>query len=266
MSLATPAGGRSRLAGAAVLPALLAPVAVILARNAGSPVLLPLLATLTIYPVLALLVLRERRRAAAVATLLWAASLSVSVIAWTARDPGGMETVVLNGAAYRDEMFAFIRSGEGRESDPARFLPQHLLHLGAFCLLAWVSAGLFGIVLGALLLGYMSYYVGALAAAGGAPAAALAFGWPPWAVLRVVAFVLLGVALSEPLLLAIRRRVQGAAGPLPGLPGGGAARGVARRSWRPWYVAAAALLAADALLKLLLAPAWATLLRPCLDP
>jgi len=31
------------------------------------------------------------------------------------RDPGAMETVVLNGAAYRDEMFAFIRSGEGRE-------------------------------------------------------------------------------------------------------------------------------------------------------
>ena len=246
-------GRNPRVIGGAALPALLAPVAVLAARGIGGPAPLPILATLAIYPVLVLLILRQRRRTAAIATLLWAASLSVSVIVSTERDPGAMETVVLNGTAYRDEMFAFIRSGQGRESDPALFLPQHLLHLGAFCLLAWASAGLLGIALGALLVGYMSFYVGSLAAAGGAPAVALAFGWPPWAVLRVVAFVLLGVALSEPLLLAIRRRAETAcSGSFP--------------PWRAWYLTAAVLLAADALLKLLLAPSWAALLRPCLAP
>ena len=265
MNPASPAGEASRLARGVFLPALLAPVAVLLGRAAGGPILLPILATLAVYPVLALLLLQQRRRAAAVATLLWAASLSVSVIASTARDPDAMEAVVLNGPIYRDEMFSFIRSGEGRESDPALFLPQHLLHLGAFCLLAWASAVLLGIALGALLVGYMSFYVGSLAAAGGEPLAAFAFGWPPWAVLRVVAFVLIGVALSEPLLLAIRRRLPGAAGPGPGGQPGGASSRAARPGWRAWYLTAAGLLAADALLKMLLAPAWAALLRPCLD-
>lgn len=266
MMPATSAADKSRAARAAALPALLAPVAVLAARGIGGPAPLPILATLAIYPVLALLIQRQRRRTAAVATLFWAASLSVSVIVSTERDPGAMETVVLNGAAYRDEMFAFIRSGQGRESDPALFLPQHLLHLGAFCLLAWVSAGFLGIALGAVLVAYMSYYVGSLAAAGGAPVVACAFGWAPWAVLRVVAFILIGVALSEPLLLAIRRRLPGVAGPSPGRRPGEAPSRVARPGWRAWYLTAAALLAADALLKLLLAPAWAALLRPCLAP
>lgn len=266
MNPATPAGEASSLARWVFLPALLAPVAVLLGRAAGGPILLPILATLAVYPVLALHLLQQRPRAAAAATLLWAASLSASVTAATALDPDAMQAVVLNGPVYRDEMFAFIRSGQGREGDPARFLPQHLLHLGAFCLLAWASAGLLGIALGALLVGYMSFYVGSLAAAGGEPLAALAFGWPPWAVLRVVAFVLIGVALSEPLLLAIRRRLPGAAGPGPGRRQDGESSRAAPPGRRAWYLTAAGLLAADAFLKTLLAPAWAALLRPCLDP
>lgn len=237
---------------AVILPAILAPVAVLLARSGSGPVLLPVLATLAVYPVLALLIARRQRRAAVFATLLWAASLSASVIALTARRPDAMEPVVLNGAAYRDEMFGFIRTGQGRESDPARFLPQHLLHLGAFCLLAFLSAGLLGIALGAVLVGFMSFYVGSLAAAGGSPALAFALGWPPWAILRVVAFVLLGVALAEPLLLAARSRVRPAA--------------VGASTRRPWYLIATALLVADAILKYLLAPGWGTLLRRCLEP
>jgi len=235
-----------------VLPTLLAPAAVWLARAGSGPILLPLLATLAIYPVLALLIARRRRMAAVVATLLWAASLSASVIALTARRPDAMQPVVLGGAAYRDEMFEFIRTGQGRESDPIRFLPQHALHLGAFCVLALVSAGLLGIALGAVLVGYMSFYVGSLAAAGGSPALAFALGWPPWAVLRVVAFVVLGVVLAEPLLGAALRRVRPA-------PETSSPR-------RPWYLTAAALLVADAVLKLTLAPGWATLLRRCLNP
>jgi len=247
---ATPSATRPASAfPAVILPAILAPAAVLLAGAGSGPVLLPILATLAVYPVLALLLARGRRRAAAIATLLWAASLSVSVIGLTARRPEAMEPVVLHGAEYREEMFGFIRSGHGRESDPARFLPQHLLHLVAFCLLAWVSAGLLGIALGAVLVAYMSFYVGSLASAGGAPALAFAIGWPPWAILRVVAFVLLGVALAEPLLLAAMRRVR--------TPG---------PAWRPWYLTAAALLVADVVLKYLLAPGWGALLRRCLQP
>lgn len=265
MTRATPpAAGPAAAFPAVAVPAILAPAAVLLAGASSGPVLLPLLATLAVYPFLALLLLRRRRLAAACATLLWAASLSASVIGTTARRPVAMEPVVLNGADYRDEMFAFIRSGEGRESVPARFLPQHALHLGLFCLLAWISAGLLGIALGAVLVGYMSFYVGSLAAAGGSPFLAFALGWPPWAILRVVAFVLLGVALAEPLLLAAHDRIRAAGTGVsirPPDPGAGPAR-----AWRPWYLTAAALLLADVVLKYLLAPRWAILLRHCLHP
>ena len=235
------------------LPALLAPCAVLLARLGRGPYLLPLLATAAVYPVMAALLLRGRRPAAAAATLLWAASLSASIITVTRRDPASMAPFVFNGPAYRDEMFEFIRSGAGRESDPPRFLPQHLLHFAAFVLLAASSGGLAGIGLGAVLIGYMSYYVGALASAGGAPGTAILLGWSPWAILRVAGFVIVGLGLSEPVLFALRRRF-----------GDGA--GVARASFRPWYITAGVLLAGDVLLKFLLASSWAGILRPCLSP
>ena len=245
--------GRLLAAGLPMLPALLAPGAVILARTGQERLLLPILATVAVYPVMAALLLRGRRPAAVAATLLWAASLSVSIIAATRRDPASMARVVLNGPAYRDEMFAFIQSGAGRESDPSRFLPQHLLHVTAFTFLAAGSGGLLGIVLGAVLVGYMSYYVGALAAAGGAPGFALLCGWAPWAILRVVGFVIAGVGLAEPMLFTVHRRLAGGAA-------------ISRPSYRSWYVAAGVLLVGDAVLKLFLAPAWAALLRPCLAP
>src|SRR3989441_13360287 len=68
-----------------------------------SRLLLPFLATAAVYPVMAALLLRGRRPAAVAATLLWAASLSASIIAATQRDPASMARVVLNGPAYRSE-------------------------------------------------------------------------------------------------------------------------------------------------------------------
>jgi hypothetical protein len=199
---------------------------------------------------MAWLVLAGRRGAAVLSVLLWAASLSASVIVLTARDPAAAAPVVARGEVYRAEMFAFVRTGAGRESTPALFLPQHAAHLAAFCVLAVASGGLLGLGLGAVLVGYMSFYVGALAAAGGDPVAAYLFGWPPWAILRVVAFVILGVLLSEPLLGAAARRAGRAAPP--------------RARVLPAAGGALALLAADVLLKTFLARPWAALLRRCL--
>jgi hypothetical protein len=239
--------------GLIVIPALLAPVAVLLARSSQGQFLLPLLATAAIYPAMAALILRGRRGAAAGAALLWALGLSISVIAFTRNDPVSMQRVVLNGPAYRDEMFAYIGSGVGKESDPSRFLPEHALHLLAFSLLSAGSGGLLGIALGAILVGYMSFYVGSLAAGSGAPGTALLLGWPPWAILRVGAFVLIGICLAEPVLFAARRRL-GSAPPPPAAPR------------HAYYFAAAALLVSDVVLKLVLARSWAAILRPCLAP
>jgi hypothetical protein len=228
-----------------ILPALLAPIALMIAMASGRPFVLPLLATAAIYPVFAALLLDGRAGAATGAALLWAAALSASIIAATARDPAALAPIVLNGPAYRDEMLAWVATGVGRESDPARFIPQHLMHLAAFVTLAVASAGLLGLLLGAVLVGYMSFYVGVLAS-GPQPLLGALCGWPPYAVIRVVAYVVLGTVLARPLLVRLARR------PLPPL-----------RTGR-FVGLAAALLAADIVLKTLVAARWAALLRPCL--
>ena len=229
----------------ALLPAVLAPLAAALGLASGRATLLPVLATAAVYPTFARLILRGRPGAAAVAAVLWAASLAASIAVITACDPGRTAGAVLNGPAYRDEMFAFIGSGHGRESEPARFVPQHLLHLAAFAVLTAASGGLLGLLLGAGLVGYMSFYVGALAA-GPEPGLAALCGWPPWAVLRVVAFILLGTVLARPLLARLARR--------PPAP----------LRVRLWLAGAFGLLLLDVALKALLAQRWAALLRPCL--
>jgi hypothetical protein len=237
-----------------VLPALLAPVAVFLAfaLAAASPaagrLALPALATLAVYPVFARSVAEGRRAAAILAALLWAASLSASLITHTARDPGTAGAGVILGPPYRDEMFAFIASGQGRESDPARFVPQHLLHAGIFAVVTLASGGLLGLFMGAVLVGYMSYYVGALAS-GPHPLTAGLLGWPPYAVVRVVAFVILGAVLARPLLVRLRGRPE---------------RLFSQPADRNLLLVALALLLVDIVLKATFAPAWAEILRPCL--
>ncbi|HKN46734.1 MAG TPA: hypothetical protein VJ144_02080 [Candidatus Polarisedimenticolia bacterium] len=231
---------------ALLLPAILAPAAVLAASFAGSSLLLPALASVAVYPVMAHLVSVGRPGRAVLATLLWAASLSASIIALAARDPGRAGALVIHGPAYRDEMFSFIRSGMGPESDPRRYIPQHLVHLLGFAALSALSGSLLGIAMGAVLIGFMSYYVGALAAAGGAPWTALLLGWPPYAIIRVVGYVVLGVALSRPIL----GRLLGRPIPFP------------RR--KRFYIAALVLLLTDLSLKWMLAPFWSAILRPCL--
>ncbi len=228
-----------------ILPALLAPLALGVAAASGRSFVLPLLATAAIYPVFAAFLVAGRPLAAAAAALLWAASLSASIIAVTMADPARLAPVILNGPAYRDEMISWVATGIGRESDPARFIPQHLLHLAAFALLALVSAGLLGLLLGAVLVGYMSFYVGVLASGPERMRGAF-LGWPPWAVIRVAAFVVLGTVLARPLLGRLARR------PLPPI------------ATRRWIGVAAALLVLDIVLKTLVATQWAAYLRPCL--
>ena len=234
-----------RVAASVAAPPLLAPVAVALALLLPHPIVLPLLATAAVYPFFARLILLGRRAAAVGAALLWAASLSASIIAVTARDPARVAPIVVRGASYRDEMFAYVATGVGTESTPRRFVPQHLLHAALFAVGTFASGGLLGLLMGEVLVGYMSFYVGALAA-GPAPWTGALLGWPPWALLRVVAFVLLGAVLSRPLLARVARR------PVPHPPD------------RPLVVAALGLLAADLVLKAGLAATWASILRPCL--
>src|SRR5262249_23417497 len=132
-------------------------------------------------------------------------------------------------------------TGEAPENHPAAFIPVHLLHLGLFLLLTWASGGYLGLVLGATLVDYMSYFVGSYAVASAHPVLGAMAAWVPWSVVRVFAFVLLGALFARPLLV---RRVWP----------------FTRLEYQLMALAASGLLV-DILMKSLLAPSYGLFLR-----
>jgi hypothetical protein len=178
----------------------LTPLVPLVAALPGGGWLLPLAAPLTVYGWF-------RRRVAAGdypgawrLGVAWAALLSLGVILMVILWPEAARGI-LHGEPYRREMFAWIETGVGRENEPAAFIPQHLLHLGAFILLTWISGGYVGLALGAALVAYMSYFVGSYAVESGHLLAGSLAAWVPWSVLRVAAFVLVGAVFARPLLV-----------------------------------------------------------------
>lgn len=163
--------------------------------------LLPLVAPLTLYPAFRERVLARDYRAAWALAMAWAFLLSAGVVLLVLLWPEAARQGIWNGEPYRQEMFAWIATGEGSEADWRRFLPVHLAHLALFVVLTWVSGGYLGLVLGAALVAYMSYFVGSFAAASGHLVLGALAAWVPWSVVRVAAFVLLGAVFARPLLV-----------------------------------------------------------------
>jgi len=180
---------------------VLTPLLPLLGLLPGGRFLLPLVAPLTLYPVFIGRVRRRDYLGAWSRGLVWALLLSGGVIALVHFLPGAAGEAIWNGEPYRKEMFGWIATGEAPENHPAIFLPIHLLHLGLFLLLTWASGGYLGLVLGAALVGYMSYFVGSYAVASAHPLLGAVAAWVPWSVIRVFAFVLLGALFTRPLLV-----------------------------------------------------------------
>ncbi len=179
---------------------LATPFVVLLAYVPGGAWLLPFVAPLTLYPTFQARVKEGNVADAWFAGMAWAILLSLGVIVLTQAAPEAAARGILNGEPYRQEMFGWIATGLAPENSPRQFLPIHLLHLSLFALLTYVSAGYLGLVLGAALAGYMSYFVGSYAVASHHPLVGSIVAWVPWSVIRVAAFVLLGALLARPLL------------------------------------------------------------------
>jgi len=203
--------------------------------------LIPVLAPLTVYPAFAARVRARDYLSAWTLGVAWAALLSAGVVLLVHFLPDAARAGILHGDAYRREMFGWVATGEAPENHPAVFIPQHLLHLALFLAATWISGGYLGLVMGAALVDYMSYFVGSYAVQSGHPALGAVAAWVPWSVLRVAAFVLLGAVFARPLLV--------------------------RRAWpftRFEYqlmVFAGSGLLADILIKAALAPAYGRFLR-----
>lgn len=210
--------------------------------------LLPVLNALPAYVFLVAALRKGCRGRATGLMICWAITLAVTniwlSIHWGAR----AEALILNAPQYRDEMLGWLQTGAGRESTPTLFIPQHLLHTTIFCVLALLTAGAASLVMGAMLMNYMSFYVGDLitrCAAGGDFSTALLFGWNPWSMVRIVSFIILGVVLAEPFLTRF-------SGHWP-----------ASRTRVRWLFFGLGGLVLDVVLKSLLAPVWPPLLGRC---
>jgi hypothetical protein len=208
----------------------------------GVPVLLPILNTIASFPFLVMALQRGDLRLAVSRMLLWALTMGVAATLLSYARPAQTDTLFLRGGSYRAEMFAWVMTGQGAESTPSQFIPQQAGHAVLFAGLAIASGGVVAMPMGAVLMNYMGHYVGALAGASRRPLLTLVLAWHPWAVIRVISFVVIGVVLSAPLLSRFGRfRVD-------------------RRASVGWLRLAALGLIADVVLKTLLAPLWQRLL------
>ena len=214
-----------------------------LAWQIGIPALVPALNVLPALPFLYLSLRQGRTRRAIVEMLVWAATLAAAATVISYLDPVRSGRLFIHAEAYRRDMFFWVLTGIGAESDPAQFVPTQSMHAALFCALSYVSASLLSMPMGALLMNYMGHYVGALAAVSRHPLLTAFAAWVPWAVIRIASFVVLGVVLAGPVssrLLRFRFRL---------------------RDHFPELALALTGLLTDIVLKAALAPHWHLLLR-----
>jgi hypothetical protein len=206
------------------------------------PLLVPILNTAASFPFMVLALTGGNLRLAIGRMLLWALTLGVSATSLSYARPAATDRFFLRSEAYRIEMFAWVMTGRGAESMPSQFIPQQAGQAALFAGVALASGGVLAMPMGAMLMNDMGHYVGTLAARSTHPALAVILAWHPWAVIRVISFVILGVVLSTPLLSRL------------------AGFEAEWRGARPFVRVAAAGLVLDVVLKWMLAPTWQRLL------
>jgi len=172
------------------------------------PILLPLLPTLAAYPAYIWLVKENRLLEASALILEWALAVTLAMIGATLLYDGALGPLVLKGEPYRAEMFRWVATGKGPEGDISLFLAPKIRELVVFSAAAAATLGFAALLMGAILLDYMNYYVGSLilAAKPGAALQVALLAWPIYAILRVPGYVFLATALTRIVYVAVKEK------------------------------------------------------------
>lgn len=163
------------------------------------PIFLALIPTILVYPPYLDLVREKRLLEASTLILEWALLMTVSMVYITTVSGEDIGSLVINGLSYKREMFLWVKTGYGPEGDPSLFMIPKIREIIIFSLAALATIGFLGLLMGAILLNYMNYYVGALLlhANPGALLTVALLSWPVYAILRVPGYVFLGTALTR---------------------------------------------------------------------
>ncbi|MGK7924187.1 MAG: hypothetical protein AB4290_02855 [Spirulina sp.] len=174
----------------------------------GNPWLVPLFGTLVAYPLYIFQVLQSQYKSAFVWVMIWAILQSIAIGIATTLMPEKAAEIILKGAGYTEEMFHWIRTGEGAEGSLALFLPDHLKQYGIFCVLSFMTLGSAALFFGTFQLNYMNFYVAELARQSTNPFLAVCLAWYPWSILRTIGFICTGITLTV-LGLNLLNRIRG---------------------------------------------------------
>jgi hypothetical protein len=136
---------------------------------------------------------------AAIAVLAWSIGTSMVAIPAFRADPVATDARVAHAVPYRAEMRAWLATGRGPEATPARTAGRHVAELGAYVIVGIASMNLLSIAMGAVLLNYMNAWVASLLGAARRPWTVRLLAWNAWSVVRVAAYVVIGVAAAWPL-------------------------------------------------------------------
>jgi hypothetical protein len=205
--------------------------------------LLPLLNTLSIYPLYYFHLKAQQYRKVLTQMLIWAIVMSLMVILLSASYNPMMESKILRGEQYRNEMFHWVKTGIGEESTPNQFIPKHLIHFVLFSILTIMTGGFAALLFGSVLLNYMNFYVGSLFAHTTNPLIIMLFGWQPWAIFRVVGYIAIAIGLSELFFSCVLKRP------------------ISKIAVKNYFLGGLFCVILDLLLKTLLAPTWQKVLQ-----
>ncbi|MCI0614687.1 hypothetical protein L0244_16990 [bacterium] len=151
-----------------------------------------------------LLGLRNSVLSAFTALLIWALLQSALVIFSSVRSTTKMAKLIFRSETYTENMFRWIETGILPEGNSIQVIRTHIQQTLMYCVLAFVTGNFVSLIFGCMLLNYMNFYVSQLAARSKSWKA-FVFGWNPWSILRVLAFLWLGAVLGLPLISYIQK-------------------------------------------------------------
>lgn len=142
--------------------------------------------------------LRNSFHSAFAALLIWTFLQSALVIFSSMRSSTKMSRLIFRSETYTESMFRWIETGILPEGNLIQVIRTHIQQTLIYCLFAFFSGNLVSLIFGCILLNYMNFYVSQLATRSNSWKA-IVFGWNPWSIIRVLAFLWLGAVLGIPL-------------------------------------------------------------------